>query len=101
MCRRFSLGGPDDYAISPDGKEVCFTMNTDEVGPSAPITICSWWVSMATTRQSAAHHAQCRVGQFAAVFAGRQIHRLSLAGPRRIRERSLAPAGDRTRDRED
>ena len=26
----FSLGGPDDYAISPDSKEVCFTMNTDE-----------------------------------------------------------------------
>lgn len=22
----FSLGGPDDYAISPDGKEVCFVM---------------------------------------------------------------------------
>jgi dipeptidyl aminopeptidase/acylaminoacyl peptidase len=27
----FSLGGPDDYSISPDGKEVCFAMNTDEV----------------------------------------------------------------------
>jgi dipeptidyl aminopeptidase/acylaminoacyl peptidase len=27
----FSLGGPDDYAISPDGKEVCYTMNTDEI----------------------------------------------------------------------
>ncbi len=26
----FSLGGPDDYAISPDGTEVCFAMNTDE-----------------------------------------------------------------------
>ena len=26
----FSLGGPDDYAISPDGKEVCFTMNAAE-----------------------------------------------------------------------
>lgn len=26
----FSLGGPDDYAISPDGAEVCFAMNTDE-----------------------------------------------------------------------
>ncbi|MCC6858888.1 MAG: S9 family peptidase [Bryobacterales bacterium] len=26
----FSLGGPDDYAISPDGKEVCFVMKTDE-----------------------------------------------------------------------
>lgn len=27
----FSLGGPDDYAISPDSREVCFSMNTDEV----------------------------------------------------------------------
>ncbi len=27
----FSLGGPDDYAISPDGKEVCYAMNADEV----------------------------------------------------------------------
>ena len=25
----FSLGGPDDYDISPDGKEVCFSMNAD------------------------------------------------------------------------
>ncbi len=27
----FSLGGPDDYAISPDGKEVCYSINTDDV----------------------------------------------------------------------
>ncbi len=27
----FSLGGPDDYAISPDGAEVCFSMNSDAV----------------------------------------------------------------------
>jgi dipeptidyl aminopeptidase/acylaminoacyl peptidase len=27
----FSLGGPDDYAISPDGKEVCYSMNADPV----------------------------------------------------------------------
>lgn len=26
----FSLGGPDDYAISPDSKEVCFVMNGDD-----------------------------------------------------------------------
>lgn len=26
----FSLGGPDDYAISPDGKEVCYALNLDE-----------------------------------------------------------------------
>ncbi|MCL6545043.1 MAG: S9 family peptidase [Bryobacteraceae bacterium] len=25
----FSLGGPDDYDISPDGQEVCFVMNAD------------------------------------------------------------------------
>ncbi len=25
----FSLGGPDDYAIAPDGKEVCYVMNPD------------------------------------------------------------------------
>jgi dipeptidyl aminopeptidase/acylaminoacyl peptidase len=25
----FSLGGGDDYAISPDGKEVCYAMNAD------------------------------------------------------------------------
>lgn len=26
----FSLGGPDDYAISPDGVELCFVMNGEE-----------------------------------------------------------------------
>lgn len=25
----FSLGGPDDYAVSPDGAELCFVMNPD------------------------------------------------------------------------
>jgi dipeptidyl aminopeptidase/acylaminoacyl peptidase len=27
----FSLGGPEDYAISPDSKEVAYTMNSDQV----------------------------------------------------------------------
>ena len=27
----FSLGGPDDYDISPDGAEVCYSMNADPV----------------------------------------------------------------------
>jgi dipeptidyl aminopeptidase/acylaminoacyl peptidase len=51
----FSLGGPDDYDVSPDGKEVCYAMNADKVpaistntdlfvvaiegGPSKKITI--------------------------------------------------------------
>src|SRR5258708_6319468 len=29
----FSLGGQDNYAISPDGQEVAFTRNVDEVEP--------------------------------------------------------------------
>ena len=31
----FSLGGQDDYAISPDGQEVAFTSNHDEVGATS------------------------------------------------------------------
>jgi dipeptidyl aminopeptidase/acylaminoacyl peptidase len=27
----FSLGGPDDYAVSPDSSEVCFSQNVDDV----------------------------------------------------------------------
>ncbi|MGP8246549.1 MAG: prolyl oligopeptidase family serine peptidase [Bryobacteraceae bacterium] len=27
----FSLGGPDDYDIAPDGQEVCYSMNADPV----------------------------------------------------------------------
>jgi dipeptidyl aminopeptidase/acylaminoacyl peptidase len=27
----FSLGGPDDYAVSPDGQEVCYAMKPDPV----------------------------------------------------------------------
>lgn len=27
----FSLGGPEDYSFSPDGKEVCYVMNSDEL----------------------------------------------------------------------
>ena len=27
----FSLGGPDDYDVSPDGQEVCYSVNTDAV----------------------------------------------------------------------
>ena len=31
----FSLGGPDDYAISPDSTEVCFAMNADPVAATS------------------------------------------------------------------
>ena len=31
----FSLGGPDDYAISADSKEVCYSMNADPVSATS------------------------------------------------------------------
>jgi len=34
----FSLGGPDDYVISPDSKEVCYSMNADAVAATSTNT---------------------------------------------------------------
>jgi len=31
----FSLGGQDNYAISPDGQEICYTSNHDKVGATS------------------------------------------------------------------
>jgi dipeptidyl aminopeptidase/acylaminoacyl peptidase len=42
----FSLGGPDDYAISPDGQEVCYSMNADPV-PAISTNSDLYVVSMA------------------------------------------------------
>jgi len=42
----FSLGGPDDYDISPDGKEVCYAMNADQV-PAVSTNADLFVVSMA------------------------------------------------------
>jgi len=39
----FSLGGQDDYAFSPDGKEICYTSNHDE-NPAASTNNDLWTV---------------------------------------------------------
>jgi dipeptidyl aminopeptidase/acylaminoacyl peptidase len=36
----FSLGGQDNYAFSPDGKEVCYTSNHDKNPAASTITTC-------------------------------------------------------------
>jgi len=42
----FSLGGPDDYAISPDGAEVCYAVNNDPV-PATSTNSDLWVVPIA------------------------------------------------------
>jgi dipeptidyl aminopeptidase/acylaminoacyl peptidase len=42
----FSLGGQDDYAFSPDGKEICYTSNHDE-NPAASTNNDLWIVPVA------------------------------------------------------
>jgi dipeptidyl aminopeptidase/acylaminoacyl peptidase len=42
----FSLGGPDDYAVSPDGSEVCYSLNADPI-PAASTNSDLYVVSMA------------------------------------------------------
>ena len=77
----FSLGGPDDYAISPDSNEVCFAMNTDDV----PATSTNYGPLRGAHRGGTRRRSpQSRRRQFAVVFAGRQVSRLPLAGPRRL-----------------
>jgi dipeptidyl aminopeptidase/acylaminoacyl peptidase len=42
----FSLGGQDDYAFSPDGKEICYTSNHDQ-NPAASTNNDLWIVPVA------------------------------------------------------
>ncbi len=43
----FSLGGPEDYVISPDSKELCFAMNADEV-PAASTNSDLWTIPLSS-----------------------------------------------------
>jgi len=45
----FSLGGPEDYAISPDSKELAFAMNADEV-PAASTNSDLFTVPLAASK---------------------------------------------------
>jgi hypothetical protein len=47
----FSLGGGDDYAISPDGAEVCYAANADAV-PATSTNSDLYAVSMAAARRA-------------------------------------------------
>ena len=81
----FSLGGQDMYAISPDGQEVAYTSNIDEVEATSTnneifvVPISGGTPKKISTSPGSRHDA--------ALFAGRKISRLALASTRRIRSR--------------
>ena len=78
----FSLGGPDDYAISPDGKEVCYAKKSDPV-PAVSTNSDLYVVPLSGGETRQDHHQPRRRCQ-PAVFAGRQVHRVARAGPPRL-----------------
>ena len=92
----FSLGGPDDYAISPDSLELAFAMNTD--ANLATSTNSDIYTVPLDGRRAAQDHDQSGRRRRAAVFARRQVSGVPLAGARRIRKRPLASDGARARD---
>ena len=81
----FSLGGQDMYAISPDGQEVAYTSNIDEV--EATSTNNEIFRRADGWRRAEENFHQSRRRHDAALFAGRKISRLALASPRRLRSR--------------
>ena len=81
----FSLGGQDMYAISPDGQEVAYTSNVDEV--EATRTNNEIFVGADQRGRAKKNFLESRERHDAALFARRKISRLALASPRRIRSR--------------
>ena len=81
----FNLGGQDMYAISPDGQEVAYTSNIDEVEATSTNNEI-FIVPMAGGAAEENFH-QSRRRLDAALFAGWKISRLALASPRRFRSR--------------
>ena len=85
--------------FSPDGKEVAYSCNLDKVRSHQHqqrrvCHPCGRWHSKATYHQSGQRwHAN--------LFARREVHRLSLAIQRRIRERPLSPDAVRARNEQD
>ena len=79
----FSLGGPDDYAFSPDSREIAFAQKTDTV--EAISTNSDLFVLDLTdpARRAAEDHHEPGRRRRSGVLAGRPVHRLPRAAARR------------------
>ena len=81
----FSLGGQDMYAISPDGQEVAYTSNIDEV--EATSTNNEIFIVPISWRHAKENFHQFRRRHHATLFAGWKIPRVAFASARRFRSR--------------
>ncbi len=80
----FSLGGPDGYAFSPDGKEIAFEENLDPV-PGDQHELGHLHAAAGRSEcQAGKGFNRCGRGSFSSVFAGWEIHRVAIAGARRV-----------------
>ena len=76
----FSLGGPEDYAFSPDSKEIAFAKKTDKVEAiSTNSDIFTLDLDRGGRAAEADHHG-ARRRRRAAVLARRQVPVVALAG---------------------
>jgi Tol biopolymer transport system component len=79
----FNLGGQDMYAISPDGQEVAYTSNIDEV----EATSTDNEIFIVPMAGGAPKKISTSPGSDTTLFAGREIYRLAIASACRLRSR--------------
>ena len=94
----FSLGGGDEFDISPDGKELVYARNTDQHPELS--TNSDLFIVPIAGRRCASHHDAHRRRHIAEVFARRKVDRVSLAGARGIRIRSVGAVAVQPRYRD-
>ena len=87
----FSLGGSDDYAVSPDGTEVCFARNDDPV--AATSTNAELYVVPTRGGAAVKISGQPRLRRRAALQPRRHHDRVPRPAARGLRGRPLAAHG--------
>ena len=85
----FSLGGPEDYAFSPDSKEIAFAKKTDNVEAISTNSDIFTHGSDRGRRPAEADRHRPRRGRRTAVHARRQVPDVAVPGPAGVRSRPL------------
>ena len=93
----FSLGGPEDYAFSPDSKEIAFAKKTDKVEAISTNSDIFTLDLTDAGRAAEADHDGARRRRRAAVLARRQVPVVALAGAAGLRGRPVDAEPARSR----